>query len=67
MSMNQQEEQQICFPIGDFMLCNFVIRKDGTVIRGINGFLKFPLRSKLVKRKEPDESDSLPSNLLLAK
>ena len=70
LRFNRVKEKQICFPSSDglFMLCNYIVRKDGRIIQGTNGFLKFPLSSKIIrkkKEKEPDEtSDSLPSNNL---
>ena len=62
--MNKQDsiidEKQICFPVGEFMLCNYIVKKDGAIIRGVGKYLKFPLKKRFRKKKEPDiNSDSI--------
>jgi len=55
--MSQQNliipETQICFVIDGYMLCNYIVRKNGVVILPKNSkYLKFPIMARLRKAKK---------------
>ena len=53
-------EGQICFPIEDFMFCNFVVIKGRKIESKSGKYLKFPLLKKQKEKPSPinDEDDS---------
>ena len=49
------DEEQVCFPIGEYMLCNYVVVGGRKIESKTGGYLRFPLVRKQKTSPEEDE------------